>query len=71
MDSHLDISQVTILAEQLHINLTLLFHEVHWALGEERINRVTPSYEQFRAWTRQQDGLDQFWTFANSLWLAG
>ena len=61
-----DISLVSTLASQLNIDLTLLFHEVFWALGEERINKVTPSYEKFRAWTRRRDGLNQFWTFANT-----
>lgn len=66
MDFHLDVSQVTTLAAQLNIDLTVLFHEVYWALGEERINKVTPSHEQFRLWTRQQDGLNRFWAFANN-----
>ena len=41
-------------------------HEIQWALGEERINRVTPTYDLFRKWDRQRDGLYEFWRFANS-----
>ena len=53
-DAHtLEIKQ---LATQLGLDLNLFFHEIQWALGEERINRVTPTYEQFRDWTRQKDG---------------
>ena len=62
-DAHtLEIRQ---LATQLGLDLNLFFHEIQWALGEERINRVTPTYEQFRDWTRQKDGLYQFWKYAN------
>jgi hypothetical protein len=51
---------------QLGLDVNLVFREIYWALGEERINRVTPTYEQFREWFRQRDGLYQFWHFANS-----
>ncbi len=50
---------------QLGLDINLLMHEIKWALGEERINRLTPGYDQFREWTRQRDGLYQFWGFAN------
>lgn len=53
------------LASQLQLDMSLLTHEIQWALGEERINRVTPSYEEFRRWGRQRDGLYAFWEFAN------
>src|ERR1039457_1625111 len=59
-------AEVVHLARQLGIDLTLLFHEIYWALGEERINRVTPTYDRFREWARQRDGLSQFWEFANT-----
>ncbi len=51
---------------QLGLDLNLVVHEIQWSLGEERINRLTPSYEQFRIWSQQQNGLHQFWGFANS-----
>lgn len=54
------------LAGQLQMDTDILFHEICWALGEERINRVMPVYEQFREWDRNPDGLYQFWRFANS-----
>jgi hypothetical protein len=53
------------LALQLRLDLGLLFQEIKWALGEERINRVTPTYDQFRIWSRERDGLNLFWEFAN------
>jgi hypothetical protein len=65
MDSKFVSMEVARLARQLDLNLDLIFHEVYWALGEERINRVTPSYDLFRLWERQRDGLDRFWDFAN------
>lgn len=40
--------------------------ELYWALGEERINRVTPEPTQFHEWRRQKDGLFKFWGYANS-----
>ena len=57
--------EVEILVSQLGLDLNLLLHEIKWALGEERINCVTPKYEQFREWSRQRDGLYEFWKFAN------
>ena len=57
---------VGILVFQLGLDLNLLLHEIKWALGEERINRVTPRPDQFLEWSRQHDGLMQFWRFANS-----
>ena len=59
-------AEVVQLARQLSLDLDLLFHEIYWALGEERINRVTPTYDRFRDWARQSDGLSQFWEFANT-----
>jgi hypothetical protein len=58
--------EVENLVFQLGLDLNLVLHEIQWSLGEERINRVTPSYEQFREWSRQRDGLLKFWLFANS-----
>lgn len=58
--------EVEYLVHQLGLDLKLIFHEIQWSLGEERINRVTPSYEKFREWERKRDGLHQFWHFANS-----
>src|SRR5258705_2685966 len=57
--------EVEILVSQLGLDLNLLLHEIKWALGEERINRVTPKDEQFRKWSRQREGLNEFWKFAN------
>jgi len=54
------------LAEQLRLDTSLLYQEIYWALGEERINRVTPNQQQFRDWKRSKDGLMQFWAFANA-----
>ncbi|MGH9771849.1 MAG: HNH endonuclease [Candidatus Acidiferrales bacterium] len=58
--------QIIVLAAQLNLDTSLLLSEIFWALGEERINRVTPSHSQFREWGRQADGLLLFWKFANS-----
>jgi hypothetical protein len=33
-------------------------------LGDERINRVTPSFEQFRKWSREPKWLIEFWKYA-------
>ena len=49
---------VEILVSQLGLDLNLLLHEIKWALGEERINRVTPRPDQFWEWSRQNDGLE-------------
>lgn len=65
MNSKLASSEVMRLSKQLGLDLDLLFHEVYWALGEERINKVTPTYDRFRTWERQKDGLDRLWEFAN------
>ena len=58
--------EVESLVFQLGLDLNLVLHEIQWSLGEERINRVTPSYEQFREWSRQRNGLHNFWLFANT-----
>jgi len=58
-------AEIRALALQLHLDLGLLFQEIKWALGEERINRATPTYDQFREWSRERDGLNRFWEFAN------
>lgn len=58
--------EVERLVFQLGLDLNLVLHEIQWSLGEERINRVTPTYEQFRQWSRQRDGLCQLWFYANS-----
>jgi hypothetical protein len=58
-------NEIRTLALQLGLDLGLLFQEIKWALGEERINRVTPTYDQFRLWSRERDGLNRFWEFAN------
>ncbi len=57
--------EVEILVSQLGLDFNILLHEIKWALGEQRINRVTPNYEQFREWSRQREGLYEFWKFAN------
>ena len=44
--------------------MDLLFKEVFWALGEERINRVTPTKDLFRKWCREPAGLMAFWGHA-------
>lgn len=56
---------ISALAQQLKLDTSLLYQEVYWALGEERINRVTPTETQFREWKRHKDGLMRFWAFAN------
>jgi hypothetical protein len=56
---------IAALAQQLQLDTSLLYKEVYWALGEERINRVAPTETQFREWKRSKDGLMQFWAFAN------
>jgi hypothetical protein len=62
----MDLSEnITALAQQLQLDTSLLYEEVYWALGEERINRVTPTEKQFREWRRDKAGLMQFWAFAN------
>ncbi|MGC2661126.1 MAG: HNH endonuclease signature motif containing protein [Bryobacteraceae bacterium] len=53
------------LAQQLRLDTGLLYKEILWALGEERINRVTPTQVQFREWKRNNDGLMLFWSYAN------
>lgn len=58
-------TEIRNLALQLHLDLGVLFQEIKWALGEERINRVTPTYDQYRVWSRERDGLNRFWEFAN------
>ena len=58
-------AEIRTLTLQLRLDLALLFKEIKWALGEERINRVTPTYDQFRIWSRERDGLNRFWEFAN------
>jgi hypothetical protein len=54
------------IAQQLGLDSTILRNEILWSLGELRIDRVTPTYEQFREWYRQREGLRNFWAFANS-----
>ena len=56
---------IAALAQQLQLDTSLLYKEILWALGEERINRVMPTEAQFREWKRSNDGLMQFWSFAN------
>ena len=62
MDS---LEPISALAQQLQLDTSLLYQEIYWALGEERINKVTPTEKQFREWKRRSDGLMQFWAFAN------
>ena len=57
-------SEIKRLAEQLHLDIGLLFKEIEWALGEQRINTVTPSADVFREWSRRTDGLYEFWKYA-------
>ncbi len=59
-------AEIRSLALQLRLDIGLLLQEIKWALGEERINRVTPPYDQFRKWSRERDGLNSFWHFANT-----
>jgi hypothetical protein len=58
--------EVEALVSQLGLDMNLLLNEIKWALGEERINRVTPRLDQFWEWSRQPDGLMEFWRFANA-----
>jgi len=57
--------EISVLAHQLRLDTSLVYKEIYWALGEERINRVMPSIDQFREWRRDPDGLMRFWAFAN------
>lgn len=66
MDSSNGIAGISKLAEQLRLEMDIVYDELYWALGEERINRVTPSIEEFRAFQRCTDGLTQFWGYANN-----
>jgi hypothetical protein len=59
------LDEIAALARQLSLDTSLVYKEIYWALGEERINRVTPTDEQFREWKRSGDGLMRFWSFAN------
>jgi HNH endonuclease len=59
------VEDITRLAHQLGLDTSLVYKEIYWALGEERINRVTPTEELFREWKRSGDGLMRFWSFAN------
>jgi hypothetical protein len=59
------LDEISILAQQLRLDTSLVYKEIYWALGEERINRVTPTEEQFIEWKRNADGLTRFWSFAN------
>lgn len=54
------------LARQLGLDLDLLSREISWAMGEMRINLVTPAEEEFVKWTQRRDGLFQFWAVANA-----
>jgi hypothetical protein len=58
-------AQISAIAGQLKLDTSLLFSEILWALGEERINRVMPAPDQFREWRRQPEGLLEFWRFAD------
>src|SRR5579884_1611795 len=57
--------QISAITQQLRLDTSLLYQEIYWALGEERINKVMPSEQQFHEWRRCKDGLMQFWAFAN------
>ena len=59
------LEDISVLAAQLRLDTTLVYKEILWALGEERINRVTPPSTQYTAWKRNTDGLIKFWAFAN------
>lgn len=56
---------ISALAQQLRLDSALLYDQILWALGEERINRVTPEEAQFREWRRHSAGLMRFWSYAN------
>lgn len=56
---------ISALASQLRLDTSALYKEILWALGEERINRVTPTEAQFREWRQNNDGLMLFWSYAN------
>jgi hypothetical protein len=58
------LDEISILAQQLRLDTSLVYQEIYWALGEERINRLTPTKEQFNEWKRSADGLMKFWSFA-------
>lgn len=54
------------LLSQLNMNLDVISQEIYWALGESRIDSVTPTRKQFQEWRRQSNGLCLFWEFANA-----
>ena len=58
------LDEISVLAQQLRLDTSLVYQEIYWALGEERINRLTPTKEQFSEWKRSADGLMKFWSFA-------
>jgi len=60
MDRGNGIAGIDRLATQLRLDMDIVYDELYWALGEERINRVTPSNEEFRAFKRRTDGLSHF-----------
>jgi hypothetical protein len=60
------LGEIERLAAQLHLDLSLVFKEIEWAMGEERINRVIPPLELFREWSRQPCGLMEFWKHAQA-----
>ena len=39
------LDEISALARQLRLDTSLVYKEIYWALGEERINRVTPTDE--------------------------
>lgn len=59
------LDEISVLARQLRLDTSLVYREICWALGEERINQLTPAKDQFCEWKRSADGLTRFWSFAN------
>jgi hypothetical protein len=55
------------LASQLKLEMALVFKEIQWALGEERIDRVTPDPAVFREWRREPIGMLEFWKHAEQM----
>lgn len=60
-------SEIVRMSHQIDHDLHVLNQEVVWAMGEERINQVTPSHVQFVEWQRSKVGLQEFWTYANRI----
>ncbi|HQF12004.1 MAG TPA: HNH endonuclease signature motif containing protein [Paludibacteraceae bacterium] len=62
----MNLKQTIQISNQLGIDIELLKHEILWALGEQRINTVTPGIDDFMVWRKKPNCLELFWQYANS-----